>query len=201
MVDVQNARSGLRERKKDKTRTALLEAALRLFAQQGFAETTINQIAAEVDVSARTLLRYFPTKEDIVVSQVEDSMAVFRTAFSLHCTDHSVRAALLASARALLDHYETQTDFYLAIERAIAASPEIRARKLGLSAELVDELATLASKCSDEQTQAVWQARLHTEIVFSIVRAVIGRWVEADGKPSLGTLFDEALRLTGIAQT
>lgn len=200
MVDAQNARAGLRERKKDKTRTALLEAALRLFAQQGFAETTINQIAAEVDVSARTLLRYFPTKEDIVVSQVEDSMAVFLTAFSKHCTDHSVRSTLLASARALLDHYETQIDFYLAIERAIAASPEIRARKLGLSAELVDELATLASQCTDGQAQPVWLARLHAEIVFSMVRAVIGRWVEADGKTSLGTLFDEALRLTGIAQ-
>ena len=198
MVDTQNAQPGLRERKKDKTRTALLDAALRLFAAQGFAETTINQIAAEVDVSARTLLRYFPTKEDIVVSQVEDSIQVFRAAFSLRCNDHSIRAALLASARALLAHYEAQAAFYLVIERTIAASPDIRARKLGLTAELVDDLATLASKCTEGSRQTAWHARLHTEIVFSIVRVVIGRWLEADGKLSLIALFVEALAITGI---
>ena len=198
MNDLQSAQPGLRERKKDKTRAALVETALRLFAAQGFGETTINQIAAEVDVSPRTLLRYFPTKEDIVVSQVESSMAVFRARFEEGLTVHPVPAALMMSARALIAHYEAQAAFYLAIERTIAASPEIGARKLAMTGQLADELATVAGTAEKGAAVPGWQIRLYTDVVFCLVRAVIGRWVAEQGKPSLASLFDEASALIDL---
>ena len=58
---------GLRERKKAKTRAAIQAHALRLFAQQGYAETTVDQIAEAVGVSQSTFFRYFPTNEDVVL--------------------------------------------------------------------------------------------------------------------------------------
>src|SRR3712207_6505794 len=58
--------AGLRERKKRATRAALHHAGLRLFAEQGFAGTTIDQIAEAADVSRATVFAYFPTKEDLV---------------------------------------------------------------------------------------------------------------------------------------
>ncbi|ANK13921.1 TetR/AcrR family transcriptional regulator [Erythrobacter neustonensis] len=199
MAEIKDAQSGLRERKKDKTRTALLEAALRLFEQQGFAETTISQIAAEVDVSPRTLLRYFATKEDIVVSQVEDSTAVFLDSFAARSSNTHLASALLSSARALIAHYEAHAPFYLAIERAIAASPDIRARKLAMTAGLADQLAVMIGAKGVGQQPVDWQVRLYTDIVFALIRNVIARWVDADGKPSLTAMFDEAAALTGIA--
>ncbi len=57
---------GLRERKKAKTRDTIVRVALGLFAEQGYGQTTIAQIAEGADVSPRTVSTYFPAKEDIV---------------------------------------------------------------------------------------------------------------------------------------
>ncbi|MHA5049190.1 TetR/AcrR family transcriptional regulator [Streptomyces sp. SD15] len=63
---------GLRERKKRKTRIAIRDATYRLIQQQGYEATTIEQIAEAAEVSPSTVFRYFPTKEDIVLTDEFD---------------------------------------------------------------------------------------------------------------------------------
>jgi AcrR family transcriptional regulator len=58
---------GLRERKKAKTKAAIQRHAVRLFTEQGFAATTVEQIAEAAEVSPSTVFRYFPTKEELVM--------------------------------------------------------------------------------------------------------------------------------------
>jgi AcrR family transcriptional regulator len=66
----------LRERKKERTRQAIQDEAVRLFLEQGYERTTIDQIAAAAEVSERTLFRYFPTKADILAyDMIEPAVA------------------------------------------------------------------------------------------------------------------------------
>ncbi len=67
---------GLRERKKIKTRTAIRGATYRLIQGQGYDATTIEQIAELAEVSPSTVFRYFPTKEDIVLTDEYDALLV-----------------------------------------------------------------------------------------------------------------------------
>jgi AcrR family transcriptional regulator len=63
---VANDQIPLRQRKKERARHAIQEAALRLFEEQGYDDTTVEQIAASAEVSPSTVYRYFETKDEIV---------------------------------------------------------------------------------------------------------------------------------------
>jgi AcrR family transcriptional regulator len=71
-VNPTEARPGLRERKKQKTRETIIKVALELFAERGYEQTTIAEIADAADVSPRTIFAYFPSKQDILFSDRPD---------------------------------------------------------------------------------------------------------------------------------
>jgi AcrR family transcriptional regulator len=92
---------GLRERKKAQTREAIQTHALRLFAEQGYAATTVEQIIRGVDVSESTFFRYFPTKESLVLS--DDFDPIILDAFAAQPPEVGVMEALRRSLRTLFD--------------------------------------------------------------------------------------------------
>ncbi|MEU9578367.1 TetR/AcrR family transcriptional regulator [Streptomyces chilikensis] len=67
-----DGRPGLRERKKQRTRATISEAAIALFLEHGFHRVSVAQVAEAAEVSKRTLFAYFPTKEDLVVHRFAD---------------------------------------------------------------------------------------------------------------------------------
>src|SRR3981081_1081629 len=65
-MEMSSPSPGLRERKKQKTRDTIIRVAMDLFAERGYEQTTIAEIAEAAEVSPRTIFAYFPSKEDIV---------------------------------------------------------------------------------------------------------------------------------------
>ncbi|MFC4050760.1 TetR family transcriptional regulator [Actinomadura syzygii] len=85
---------GRRERKKQRTREALVDAAFALFAEKGFDATTVEEIADAVDVSSRTFFRYFSSKEDVALTFQEEQMGAVFAALRERPADEPIMTAL-----------------------------------------------------------------------------------------------------------
>jgi AcrR family transcriptional regulator len=88
--------SGLRERKRERTRKAIAEAALTLFARHGFHATTIPQIAEAADVSPRTVSGYFPAKEDLAFPDADERIAALEQRLRTRAAGETTAEALRA---------------------------------------------------------------------------------------------------------
>jgi AcrR family transcriptional regulator len=183
---------GLREEKKDRTRTQLLEAGLDLIHRRGFEQTTIADIAAAVGVSPRTLLRYFPTKEDVIVSWVQDGMTIIREELRERLKSEPPVDALLASARAMLAIFDEKSRFFLTVETAIRSNRSISARKEQMIAELIEEVAQII--VSPDRPSPLPQVVAYTisGTVFALIRATLNSWVDGGAGMSLTNIFDQA---------
>lgn len=96
---------GLRERKKLKTRRAIRAAAFRLFGEQGYEATTVDQIAELAEISPSTFFRYFPAKEDLVVNDDYDPVmeAALRARPQGEPLMESMRQTVLPALRVITD--------------------------------------------------------------------------------------------------
>jgi AcrR family transcriptional regulator len=140
------AQASLRERKKARTRAAIREHALRLFSEQGYQATTVEQIAAAAEVSPSTFFRYFPTKEDVVL---QDDMDVRMTdALAHQPADLAPLAAVRAAVREAWDSFTPPEWEQITQGARLAVDvPEIRARSMNEFARTIDAIAAaLASR-------------------------------------------------------
>jgi AcrR family transcriptional regulator len=133
----------LRERKKARTRAALREHALRLFREQGYQATTVEQIAAAAEVSPSTFFRYFPTKEDVVLQDDMDTRLI--AALEQQPAGLGPVAAIRAAVRQMSSSYTAADLDVLRETTALTMTvPEIRARALDEFARAIGGIAAAA---------------------------------------------------------
>ena len=136
---------GLRERKKAKTKAAIQQHALRLFRQQGYQATTVEQIAEAAEVSPSTFFRYFPTKEDVVLYDVLDPPVV--AAFRAQPAELSPIQALRGAMRHVFaDLPAEELEVQRERDQLIRSVPELRAAMLNEFARNLDLLAELVAE-------------------------------------------------------
>ena len=143
------ARPGLRERKKAKTFAAIQAHALRLFREQGYHETTVEQIADAAEVSPSTFFRYFPTKEDVVLYDDFDPRMV--AALLAQPAELSPVAALRRALRQAYEEAPTEvTDRERQRHTLVRTVPELRARMVDGVVMLTDALAERTGRPHDD---------------------------------------------------
>ena len=179
-----------RQRKKAETRDRIRACALRLFLEQGYDATTVEQIAAAAGVSHMTFFRYFPAKEDVVLSDSYDPMI----ARLLEQTPDGwpllkrIRSALLEG---LAQVYETDRDTLLAQNRLIAATPALRDR-LWADQIATQQLFLRALGDGGGHDRPSLQVRVTVAACLAAASTAILAWVENDGTPELPDLIDAA---------
>jgi AcrR family transcriptional regulator len=164
----------LRERKKAATRQRIQDEAMRLFLEQGYDATTVEQIAAAADVSHMTFFRHFPAKEDVVVTDDYDPLLaeLIRARPPEEPPVERVRATILAGLGAV---YAQDRETILARARLIQSTPALRARLVDnrratealLAAGLGDpeafETQVLAAACAAALVAAVEEWAAHPD--------------------------------------
>ncbi|MGW4117477.1 acyl-CoA-like ligand-binding transcription factor [Nocardia sp. NPDC004711] len=136
------AGGGLRERKKERTRRTIRTEAFRLFREQGYNETTVEQIAAAADISPSTFFRYFPSKEQVALADDLDPIMI--AAIEKQPKELSMLAAF---KQATLDSFASLSPEEFAFEQQrvelLYSIPELRgavAREFERSIELIVEI-------------------------------------------------------------
>jgi AcrR family transcriptional regulator len=187
-------RPGLRERKKARTRAAIREHALRLIREQGYAATTVDQIAEAADVSPSTFFRYFPTKEDVVLQDELDVLAI--GAFEEQAADLSPVAAFRAAARqafAALDK-EDLAKLRETAELTLTV-PELRARAMDEFTRTIEVIAEAAARRSGRDPND-FAVRILAGAIVGVIMAATMPWTDwAQAQPDTDMLdrIDAAL--------
>jgi AcrR family transcriptional regulator len=179
-----------RQRKKNATRDRIRSAALRLFSEQGYDATTVEQIAAAAGVSHMTFFRYYPAKEDVALSDSYDPLLaglLAQTPATWPLIDR-IRTALVQGLRQL---YDSDRDTLLAQNKLIIATPALRER---LWASQVDTqqliLQALAARPDDPYPS--FEDRVTVAACLAAATTAVLTWVENDGAPELPDLVEQA---------
>ncbi|MFJ8537801.1 TetR family transcriptional regulator [Streptomyces sp. NPDC093591] len=172
----------LRERKKQRTREALLRTALELFITQGYERTTVDDIADAVDVSQRTFFRYFAGKEEAALALEGMTVAHFLEAVRER---PSHEAPMEALRQAVLEGWDTLNDvieavvpveLYLRMHKVIESTPALLAAHLRRSVEIEEAIALILAEREGVDMDTDPRPRLAVAVFGGVMRLTERQW-------------------------
>ncbi|MEV6118992.1 TetR family transcriptional regulator [Streptomyces sp. NPDC052077] len=182
---------GLRERKKLKTRRAIRTAAYALIREQGYDAATVERIAERAEVSPSTVLRYFPTREDIVLTDERDPLLVAE--LTARPAGEPWRASLRHVLRsAVVRGVEEEPELTRMRTRLMAEVPAVRSRML----QSVSVTGRLLARAVGDRTGLDPDGLEVRVLSMSLVGGLLEvsqYWAEHGHEDDLGGLVDRAL--------
>lgn len=184
-------RLGLRERKKIQTRQAIRRAAYLLFERQGYDATPIDQIAEAADVSPSTVFRYFPTKEDIVLSDEYDPVmeAAIRARPADEPPVEAIRQGVLEAMRHIMDHDIAELRQRTRLVREVPSLRGRQAEGMSRSARMLcSVLAERSGRDADDM-----ELRVVASAILGAMHEALMYWVEQGQREDLIPLITRTL--------
>ena len=183
---------GLRERKKVETRQRLREVALRLATERGVEQVTVEDIAAEADVSTRTFFNYFTSKEDALIGA--DPWTASELARTL--ADRPPHEPPLESLRQLMlmraQIIEQRVDDVRARMHLVRHCPSLQPGYLAQAAAFDRVLAEgIAARLGTDPDLDLYPALL-VAVASTAMRTTIVTWLNGPGQGSLTAMIEEA---------
>ncbi len=191
--------SGLRERKKQRTRDALMRTALELFTTRGYEETTVDEIAGAVDVSQRTFFRYFASKEDVAFGVQEMVEAHFLAALR---DRPAPEPPFEAMRNAVLCAWDTigeaitevvPVELYLRTFQVIESTPALLAVHLRRAMETDEAIVRLIAEREGLDVDADPRPRVAVAAFGGVMRITGQMWVRGEDRSM------EAIRAITVA--
>jgi AcrR family transcriptional regulator len=186
------SRGGLAVRKKERTRRQLAEAAAELFSIRGYSGTTIDEIAAAVDVSPRTFFRYFPTKEDLVVAIGAMSLDQLLDALRNRPPEESLQVALRRAIDQSLAPEWEDTKRVRAFLALLRETPALRARWLEEADAKRDLMAAIVASRTDTDPSDLRNLLIAGAITLTINTA-LQAWADQDVEPDPSSFVSRGL--------
>ncbi|MEU2111785.1 TetR family transcriptional regulator [Streptomyces sp. NPDC019507] len=185
--------TGLRELKKQRTRDALLRAALELFTTQGYEHTTVDEIADAVEVSQRTFFRYFANKEEVAFAVQDMVESHFVDALRrrppeegpFEAMRHAVRSAWDTIGEAI--GQVVPVELHMRAYQMIESTPSLLAVHLRRSAELDEQVARLIAEREGLDVDTDPRPRVAVA-AFAAVMRVTGRLWGQGEDPSVAAI-------------
>ena len=182
-----------RERKKLETRQALEQAALRLFAERGYEQTTVEEIAEAADVAVRTFFRYFSSKQDVLFGDVvKDRVSRLRTELASRPRRESVITSITTVMDLLDVAGEDEEEQILARFDLLRHQPSLRTRYL----DLINAMRLVVVEFVADRTGMDPRHDMYPHLLAGAAAASwdtsLTLWAESHGKLSLRDLRNEA---------
>lgn len=183
--------AGLRERRHRQTRHDIVEAAFVLFTEHGYAEVTMEQIAAAAGVSRSTAYRRFPTKEDVVLDVTRRWLDVFDEAAAELAPDTSLAEAFAVTARAVSAHIDENLERVIQAYTVLDEAPALASSGVATTAWL-GRMVALSERYGrrDEESAAVI-AGAYLGGIDTMMRT----WAERGGAESVGAATERLILL------
>lgn len=167
-----------------------------MFDEQGFDETTVDQIAASVGVSPRSFFRYFPSKEDVVLGDPMIHGEPVRQRLALSLKSMTAWEALRAGFEPVVDIFESDPERSLRAMRVMISTPSLRARNTEKHLAWMNVLVPqVAAAITVSESERQYHARAITLCALTCLDLSSAEFVHRDGSVTVRVLLDEAFRL------
>jgi AcrR family transcriptional regulator len=193
VISQERPNSRLRDITRRAMQAEISQTAMTLFVANGFEQTTVDQIAAEVGMSARSVFRYFPSKEDIVVGHLDYIGDEIAATLALRPSGEAPWVALRQAMQPHINHLTDNAATNLAVAAMLADTPALQPALLNKRARWVNALVpNISKRISGPAASRDLRARAISSSALACLNIAVDEWARNRGKRPLTKLVDTA---------